>query len=142
MGDVGWECDKPKAGMYLWLPLPAGVESGPFARDVLEREGLAVMAGSAFGAAGEGFVRLSFIVGPDRLREAATRLGRAFINSARGGVTLRVIPPRPEPVGVGWYVLSAGAQRPGAGGFSVAGRSDVGYAPPFMVRDTDPCGAY
>lgn len=74
---TGWQCEAPKATMYLWLPLPAGVTSGPFARDVLEAEGLAVLAGSAFGAAGEGFLRLSYIAEPDRLEEAAARLGRA-----------------------------------------------------------------
>ncbi len=49
-----------------------------FARDLLEQEGLAVLAGSVFGAGGEGFVRLSFITEPERLREAAVRMARVL----------------------------------------------------------------
>ncbi|MFB3111703.1 MAG: aminotransferase class I/II-fold pyridoxal phosphate-dependent enzyme, partial [Gemmatimonadales bacterium] len=76
--DVGIDCASPRATMYLWVPLPEGVPSGEFARDLLEREGLAVLAGSVFGEGGEGFVRLSFIVEPERLREAAVRMARAL----------------------------------------------------------------
>jgi LL-diaminopimelate aminotransferase len=87
--DAGWRCNPPKATMYLWIPLPEGVKGKPFARDLLDKEGLVVLAGSAFGAGGEGFVRLSFVVGPERLREAAARMGRALARldgqGARGG---------------------------------------------------------
>jgi LL-diaminopimelate aminotransferase len=76
--DVGCECAVPRATMYLWVPLPAGVASGPFAAELLERDGVAVLAGSAFGKSGEGYIRMSFIVGRDRLREAAVRFGRAL----------------------------------------------------------------
>jgi LL-diaminopimelate aminotransferase len=72
----GWDCDPPLGGMYLWLPLPSGVASAAFAREALEREALVTLAGSVLGEAGEGFVRLSFITGPDRLRDAAARLTR------------------------------------------------------------------
>jgi LL-diaminopimelate aminotransferase len=64
--------------MYLWVPLPDGVPSEAFAAELLEQEGLAVLAGSVFGAGGEGFVRLSFIVEPDRLRDAAERMARVL----------------------------------------------------------------
>lgn len=76
--DIGCKCVVPRATMYLWVPLPVGVRSGPFAADLLEREGVVVLAGSAFGEAGEGYVRMSFIVGPERLREAARRFGCAL----------------------------------------------------------------
>ena len=76
--DVGIDCASPRATMYLWVPLPEGVPSGEFARNLLEQEGLAVLAGSVFGEGGEGFVRLSFIVEPERLREAAVRMARAL----------------------------------------------------------------
>ena len=76
--DVGIDCALPRATMYLWVRLPEGMPSAEFARDLLEREGLAVLAGSVFGEGGEGFVRLSFIVEPARLREAAVRMARAL----------------------------------------------------------------
>jgi LL-diaminopimelate aminotransferase len=84
---AGWHCDSPRATMYLWVPLPQGVEGGPFARDLLDKEGLVVLPGSAFGAGGEGFVRLSFVVAPDRLREAAARMGRALARLEGRGVS-------------------------------------------------------
>lgn len=76
--EVGIDCAPPPATMYLWVPLPEGVPSMDFARDLLEQEGLAVLAGSVFGAGGEGFVRLSFITEPERLREAAARMARVL----------------------------------------------------------------
>lgn len=87
LGEVGVGCATPRATMYLWVPLPAGLPSQEFARDLLEEEGVAVLAGSVFGAGGEGFVRLSFIVGPERLREAAVRMARALdrFGAAKGG---------------------------------------------------------
>ena len=83
--DVGIPCEPPRATMYLWVPVPDRVASGALARDLLEREGLAVLAGSVFGAGGEGFVRLSFIVGPDRLREAASRMARVLNTAVATG---------------------------------------------------------
>jgi LL-diaminopimelate aminotransferase len=83
LANAGCNAAVPRAGMYLWIPLPHGVESGRFARDLLEEEGLVVLAGSGFGKAGEGYVRLSFTVGPERLREAATRFGRVLNRAVR-----------------------------------------------------------
>ena len=41
-------------------------------------EGVVVMPGSAFGAGGEGFFRISFITSPERIAEAAQRAGRVL----------------------------------------------------------------
>ncbi len=76
--EVGMDCAPPPATMYLWVPLPEGIPSMDFARDLLEHEGLVVLAGSVFGSGGEGFVRLSFIAEPERLREAAGRMARVL----------------------------------------------------------------
>lgn len=81
----GIGCEAPAATMYLWIPLPEGVSSRAFARDLLEDEGVAVLAGSVFGEGGEGYVRLSFIVDPDRLEEAARRMGRVWQRHAGAG---------------------------------------------------------
>jgi LL-diaminopimelate aminotransferase len=76
--DAGFECETPKATMYLWIPLPEGTPSATFAERLMEDEGVIVLPGSAFGAGGEGFFRVSFITSPDRLREAAVRAGRVL----------------------------------------------------------------
>jgi LL-diaminopimelate aminotransferase len=75
---AGFACDTPQATMYLWIPLPDGLASRTFAERLMEDEGVIVLPGSGFGAGGEGFFRISFIVSPDRLREAATRAGRVL----------------------------------------------------------------
>jgi LL-diaminopimelate aminotransferase len=76
----GFRCDVPKATMYLWLRLPDGVPSAVFAERLLEDEGVVVMPGSAFGAGGEGFFRVSFITAPERIAEAARRAGKVLAN--------------------------------------------------------------
>jgi len=75
---AGFPCETPLATMYLWLQLPEGLPSAAFADRLLEDEGVVVMPGSAFGAGGEGFFRISFITSPERIREAARRAGRVL----------------------------------------------------------------
>jgi LL-diaminopimelate aminotransferase len=77
---AGFPCEVPLATMYLWIKLPEGVASASFAERLLEDEGVVVMAGSAFGAGGEGFFRVSFITSPVRIAEAAQRAGRVLAN--------------------------------------------------------------
>jgi LL-diaminopimelate aminotransferase len=76
--EAGFSCVAPKATMYLWLPLPEGMPSAVFAERLLTEEGVVVLPGSALGAGGEGFFRISFIASPDRIREAARRAGRVL----------------------------------------------------------------
>ena len=71
----GFALEAPKAAMYLWVALPAGVASARFAKRALEETGAVVLPGSAFGPAGEGFFRIALTVGADRLREAAAAAG-------------------------------------------------------------------
>ena len=74
----GFSCETPRASMYLWIPLPDGMSSAAFADRLMEDEGVIVLPGSAFGAGGEGFFRISFIAGPERIAEAAARAGRVL----------------------------------------------------------------
>jgi LL-diaminopimelate aminotransferase len=84
---AGFECETPCATMYLWIKLPEGVPSALFADRLLEEQGVVVMAGSAFGAGGEGFFRISFITSPARITEAAQRAGRLLNAMAGVGAT-------------------------------------------------------
>jgi LL-diaminopimelate aminotransferase len=76
--DAGFACETPRATMYLWIALPGEIPSALFAERLLEEEGVVVMPGSGFGAGGEGFFRISFIVSPERIAEAARRAGRVL----------------------------------------------------------------
>jgi len=74
----GFEPETPEATMYVWVPLPEGVASAAFARRALTEAGVVTLAGSGFGAGGEGFFRIALTVGTPRLVEAAERLGKVL----------------------------------------------------------------
>ncbi|MGK7888856.1 MAG: aspartate aminotransferase [Leptolyngbyaceae cyanobacterium] len=78
-GQLGWSLPKTKATMYLWVPCPSGLSATEFALTVLQKTGVVLTPGSAFGAGGEGYVRVSLIAECDRLQEAVTRLDKAGI---------------------------------------------------------------
>ena len=75
---AGFLVDPPRAAMYLWVPLSPGIESAAFAQRALEEGGVVVLPGSAFGPAGEGYFRIALTVGPARLCEGVSRLGRTL----------------------------------------------------------------
>ena len=72
---AGLHIQSPKAAMYLWVALPKGVKSQPFARRAMEEAGAIVLPGAAFGPAGEGFFRIALTVSAERLAEGVGRLG-------------------------------------------------------------------
>jgi LL-diaminopimelate aminotransferase len=73
--DHGFDCESPRATMYLWIPLPDGITSAAFCDRLREEQGVIAMPGSGFGAGGEGFFRISFIQDGPRIAEAARRAG-------------------------------------------------------------------
>ncbi|MBO3462620.1 aspartate aminotransferase [Aetokthonos hydrillicola] len=80
LGELGWNVTKPKATMYLWVETPSGVSSTDFALDVLQKTGVVVTPGNAFGSGGEGYVRISLIAECDRLGEALQRFKQVGIH--------------------------------------------------------------
>lgn len=74
---LGLQTALPSAGLYVWPRVPEGQTSSAFALDLLDRAALAVTPGTNFGAAGEGYVRISLTVPDDRLDEAVSRLRAA-----------------------------------------------------------------
>jgi LL-diaminopimelate aminotransferase len=81
---AGFSLEVPLATMYLWIKLPDGIPSAAFTERLLEDEGVIVMAGSSFGAGGEGFFRISFITSPERIAQAAERAGRVLASMSAG----------------------------------------------------------
>jgi len=79
LAPLGIPVEPPKAGIYVWLPIPrsephGGRSSVEFAASLLRATGVVVAPGTAFGAAGEGFVRVALCQPEERLREAAARI--------------------------------------------------------------------
>jgi LL-diaminopimelate aminotransferase len=77
--ELGWQIPPSKATMYLWIKTPPGKGSTEFALDVLQKTGVVITPGNAFGDAGEGYVRISLITEIDRLGEVLSRFQQAGI---------------------------------------------------------------
>ena len=60
---------------YLWLKTPAGVDSWSFFDQVLQQAHVVGTPGVGFGAAGEGFFRLSAFNQRATVEEAMRRIG-------------------------------------------------------------------
>jgi LL-diaminopimelate aminotransferase len=73
---LGLQARTPRATMYFWVHVPGAETSESFARRALLEQGLVLMPGAALGRGGEGYFRVALTQSPDRLREAAARLGR------------------------------------------------------------------
>jgi LL-diaminopimelate aminotransferase len=72
---LGWDVIIPKATFFCWLPIPAaGKPSIEFAGEILDRAGVVVAPGIAFGTHGEGFIRVAVTRDENRIRLAIRRL--------------------------------------------------------------------
>jgi LL-diaminopimelate aminotransferase len=71
---MGLAVQPPKASLYLWARVPEGCTSIEFATRLLDDVGVVVTPGVGYGAAGEGYVRLSFTIPDDQLDEGLRRL--------------------------------------------------------------------
>ncbi len=71
---LGLTVNAPKGTIYLWVAVPAGYTSAGFAEHMLDQADVVVTPGAAYGASGEGYVRLSLTVPDDRLHEAVSRI--------------------------------------------------------------------
>lgn len=85
LGAVGLEVTRPRATMYLWVPLPAGLDSFGFAERLLEEQAVVVLPGASFGPGGEGYFRVALTVSEARFAEAALRIGRALEPARQAG---------------------------------------------------------
>ncbi|MGA0122182.1 MAG: aminotransferase class I/II-fold pyridoxal phosphate-dependent enzyme, partial [Gaiellales bacterium] len=72
---VGLPVEPPPGGMYLWVPIPTGEPSVAFAERIFDQARVVVTPGSAYGSAGEGFVRMALTVPEARIAEAVQRIG-------------------------------------------------------------------
>ncbi|HTB23567.1 MAG TPA: LL-diaminopimelate aminotransferase [bacterium] len=72
--DAGFEVFPSRAAFYVWIKVPAGRSSAEFCGLLLEKAGIVATPGNGFGAAGEGYFRLTLTAPEDRLRLAVKRL--------------------------------------------------------------------
>lgn len=74
-GEMGLPCFEPFGAFYVFPSVKKfGMTSEEFATRLLEEEHVAVVPGTAFGACGEGFLRISYAYSLEALKEALGRL--------------------------------------------------------------------
>jgi LL-diaminopimelate aminotransferase len=71
---MGLAAALPRASIYVWCPIPAGWRSVDFSLALLEDAHLSLTPGTVFGAAGEGYARISLTAPQSRLETAMRRL--------------------------------------------------------------------
>lgn len=75
--EMGLPCFEPFGAFYVFPCIKQfGMSSEEFATRLLEEEHVAVVPGSAFGASGDGFLRISYAYSLENLKIAMERLGR------------------------------------------------------------------
>ncbi len=74
LAKAGWELRVPEGTFYLWARPPGVSDSGTFAAELLERTGVSVAPGPAYGRQGEGYVRVALCCEETRLAEALDRI--------------------------------------------------------------------
>lgn len=80
MTRIGWNMEKPQATMFVWAKIPDKFkDSETFSRELLEKAGVLVTPGSAFGPSGEGFVRLALVREEEMLIQAAEQVDKSGI---------------------------------------------------------------
>ncbi len=77
LNEMGLKCHMPQGAFYAFPSIQkTGMSSMEFAKDLLEKEKVALVPGTAFSPYGEGFVRISYASSFENLREAVTRIKR------------------------------------------------------------------
>ncbi|MDY5845935.1 MAG: aminotransferase class I/II-fold pyridoxal phosphate-dependent enzyme [Bariatricus sp.] len=68
--EIGWNIPDSQGTMFVWGRIPDGYASSvDFCMELMERTGLIVTPGSAFGSEGEGYVRMALVIGLDEIKE-------------------------------------------------------------------------
>jgi aspartate/methionine/tyrosine aminotransferase len=81
----GIQCLKPESTFYAFPNISAfGLSSWDFAKYLVNEHKVAVVPGSIFGKAGEGYVRLSFAADMPQLKEGVARIARAAASLRSG----------------------------------------------------------
>ena len=75
---VGWHIASSPATMFAWAKIPDQYEdSYAFTKDLLEKTGIVVTPGQAFGVHGKKYVRLALVQDIEDIKEAAQRIKKS-----------------------------------------------------------------
>lgn len=81
---LGLECFEPEGAFYIFPSIKStGLTSDEFCEKLLYSKKVAVVPGTAFGACGEGYIRVSYSYSIKHISEAVERIGE-FLKEIRG----------------------------------------------------------
>ncbi|MCC7145913.1 MAG: aminotransferase class I/II-fold pyridoxal phosphate-dependent enzyme [Phycisphaeraceae bacterium] len=81
---LGWQVDSPRGSMFVWAKVnPEHLarfknSTNEFCLGMVDQAEVAMTPGAAFGALGEGYVRMALVENEQRIRQALRQLGRAL----------------------------------------------------------------
>lgn len=79
LNEVGLTCFEPRGAFYVFPSIQiSGLTSSEFCEQLLREKEVAIIPGSAFGASGEGYARISYAYSVDHLQTAMKRI-REFL---------------------------------------------------------------
>lgn len=68
--EIGWNVPDSQGTMFVWAKIPEGYgSSADFCMELMEKTGVIVTPGSAFGKGGEGYVRMALVVDETVIRK-------------------------------------------------------------------------
>jgi aspartate/methionine/tyrosine aminotransferase len=80
----GVSCVMPGGAFYVFPNISGtGLDSRTLQARLLDEAGIATIAGTSFGAEGEGYLRLSYAASLDAIDEAVKRFGEFLAHAAR-----------------------------------------------------------
>jgi aminotransferase len=80
LNEIGLKCRNPEGAFYAFPSVKStGLSSMDFSQRLLKEQKVAVVPGTAFGACGEGYVRISYASSMENLKEALARI-EDFLN--------------------------------------------------------------
>ncbi len=77
LNEIGLNCFNPKGAFYAFPSVKAtGLSSEKFCEELLKKEKVAVVPGTAFGGYGEGYIRCSYATSMEEINEALERISK------------------------------------------------------------------
>ena len=78
--EIGWNVPDSQGSMFVWAKIPEGFESSEsFVLELMEKSGVIVVPGTAFGSLGEGYVRFALVYPVEVIKEAVKAIDESGI---------------------------------------------------------------
>jgi len=78
--EIGWDVPNSKGSMFVWAKIPEGFDdSDEFVLELMEKTGVIVVPGTAFGSLGQGYVRFALVYTVEQIEKAVKAIADSGI---------------------------------------------------------------